>query len=31
VVLDAATLTEVGRAQAPQHLPYNFHQNFFRA
>lgn len=31
VVLDAASLTELGRARAPHRLPYNFHQDFFRA
>ena len=29
LVLDARTLTEVGRAQVPHHIPFGFHGQFF--
>jgi carotenoid cleavage dioxygenase-like enzyme len=29
LVLDAATLTELGRASAPHHIPFGFHGNHF--
>jgi beta,beta-carotene 9',10'-dioxygenase len=31
VVLDAATLTELGRARVPHHIPFGFHGQFSRA
>lgn len=30
LVLDALNLEEVARAEAPQHIPFNFHGEFFR-
>lgn len=31
LILDAATFEEVGRAQAPHHIPFGFHGQFFGA
>jgi beta,beta-carotene 9',10'-dioxygenase len=29
LVLDAATFEELGRAEAPHHIPFGFHGQFF--
>jgi carotenoid cleavage dioxygenase-like enzyme len=29
LVLDSRTLTEIGRAQVPHHIPFGFHGQFF--
>ena len=31
LVLDAATLTEIARAEVPHHIPFGFHGQFARA
>ena len=31
LVLDAATLDELARAEAPHHIPFGFHGQFARA
>ncbi len=29
LVLDAATMTELGRARVPHHIPFGFHGQYF--